>query len=94
MARTISAYFCFVLFCALRQRRRDNIALITTLPVLNCLNSAQDLQPKCLEDRFLPQQTIKKSTAKAQSLWWRTQASVPVTVPFAEHLRHLHGGEL
>ena len=40
----------------LRQWRRGNIALITTIPVLNCLNLVQLLQRRCLEDRFLPQQ--------------------------------------
>ena len=31
-----------------------NIALLTKLPVLGCLNLVQHLQPRCLEDRFLP----------------------------------------
>ena len=47
----------FDFFGALRQWRRGNIALITTLPVLDCLISVQHLQPRCLEDRFLPQQS-------------------------------------
>ena len=38
----------------LRQWRRGNIALITTLPVLDCLISVQHLQSRCLEDRFPP----------------------------------------
>ena len=38
---------CF--FCTLRQWRRCNIALITTQPVLDCLNLGQHLQPRCLE---------------------------------------------
>ena len=57
--------FCF--YCSFRQWRRGNIALVTTLPVLDCLNSAQHLQPRCLDDRLLPQRSRKKSTAKAQS---------------------------
>ena len=48
-------------------KRRGNIALIATLPVSDCLNSVQHLQSRCLEDSFLPQQTRKKGTAKAQS---------------------------
>ena len=48
----------FVLSCALRQWRRGNNAWITTLPILDCLDSVEHLQPRCLEDRFLPQETI------------------------------------
>ena len=60
---------CVLFFLsALRQWRRGNIALVTTLQVLECLNMVQHLQPKCLEDRFLPQQTRKKGTAEAHSL--------------------------
>ena len=51
---------------ALRRWRRGNIALITTLPVLDCLNSVQHLQRKCLEERFLRLQTRKKGAAKVQ----------------------------
>ena len=51
---------CFALYCALKQWRRGNTALITTLPVLDCLNSVQHLQPKCLAERFFPQRTRKK----------------------------------
>ena len=40
----------------------------TTLPLPDCLNSVHHLQPKCLEDRCLPLQTMEKSTAEAQSL--------------------------
>ena len=54
-----------VLSCALRQWV-VNIAFIVTLPVLDCLNLVQHLQPRCLEDRFLPQQTKTKGTATAQ----------------------------
>ena len=57
---------CFC--CALRQWHRGNVAGITTLPVPVCPNSVQHLQPTCLENRFLPQQSKEKSTAKAQSL--------------------------
>ena len=35
------------------QRLRRNIAWITTLPVLDCLNCVQHLQPRRLEDSFL-----------------------------------------
>ena len=52
---------CFF-YRALRLWRRGNIALITTPPLLDCLNSVQHLHPRCLEDRFLRKQT------KAQSL--------------------------
>ena len=58
---------CFCFRSALRQCRRGNSALITTLPVLDCLNLVQHLLPMCLEDRFLPWQT-RKGTAEAQSL--------------------------
>ena len=44
--------------------RRDNSALITTLPVLDCLNFVQHLQPRCLEDRFDPSITKRKGTAQ------------------------------
>ena len=40
--------------------RRGNTALITTLPVLDCLNSVQHVQPRCLEESFLPLQPRKK----------------------------------
>ena len=52
--------FVLYLYCALRQWRRGNNTLITTLRVLDCLNSVQHLQPTCLEDRFLRQQRKKK----------------------------------
>ena len=52
--------FFFLFYSALRQWRRGNIALITTLPVLDRQKLAQHLQPKCLEDRFLPTQTREK----------------------------------
>ena len=52
--------------CALRRWRRGNIASMTALPVLDCLNLVQHMQPSCMEGRFLPQQN-KKNTAKAQS---------------------------
>ena len=44
----------FVFDRASRQWRRGNVALITTLPVV------QHLQPRCLEDRFLPHHKEKK----------------------------------
>ena len=53
---------------ALRQWRRGNIALVTTLPVPDCLNLVHHLQPRRLEDRFLPQQPRKKGHSPAQSL--------------------------
>ena len=49
----------FLFCCALRQWRRGNIALMTTLPALGCLNLVQRLQPRCLEDRFLLNKTRK-----------------------------------
>ena len=63
--------FCF--YCALRQWRRGNNALIKSLPVLGCPNSLQHLQPKCLEDRFLLSKQGKMGTAVAPSL----SASLP-----------------
>ena len=45
----------------MRQWRRGNIAL-TTQPVLGCPNLVQHLQPRCLGDRFLPQQNKEKQT--------------------------------
>ena len=50
-----------------------HVAEDTPISVLDCLNlahleSVQHLQPKCLEDRFLPLQTRKKGTGKAPSL--------------------------
>ena len=64
----MTLFFCFVFNSALRQWRRGNIALITTLPVPDRPNSVQHLQARCPEDRFLPPQARKKATAKAQSL--------------------------
>ena len=60
----------FVLYCALRQWRRCNIALSTTQQVPDCLNSVKHLQPKCLEDRFLPLQSMehKYHQSKATSV--------------------------
>ena len=59
-------WLCMVWKSASRQWRRGNIAMLTTLPVLDCLNSEQHLH-KCLEDRFLPQQG-KRALLKTQSL--------------------------
>ena len=42
-------FFVLNVFSTLRQWRRGNIALITTLPVPSCLNLVQHLQPRCLE---------------------------------------------
>ena len=42
--------------------------LITIQPVQDCLNLGQHLQPRCLEDRFLPQHTRNEGTAEAHSL--------------------------
>ena len=60
----VFAWFCFVFAFvfsgALRQWRRGNIALITTLPVPDCVNSVPHLHPKRLKDIFLPLQTRKK----------------------------------
>ena len=56
--RAVGTLLSFFLF--LRQRRRGNMALIATPPVPDCLNLVQHLQPRCLEDRFLPKQTRKK----------------------------------
>ena len=64
-----SSFVLFFFFdCALRQWRRGNIALITTQPVPDCLNSVQHLQPLCLEDRFLRQQTKREGSYGARSL--------------------------
>ena len=82
----IPAFLNFVLFFygAWRQWRRDNIALITTLPMLDCLNLVQHLQPRRLEDMFLPLQTRKKSTAKSSV----TSAHLPalLRLPCSVHL--------
>ena len=50
----VCVFFFFVL------RERGNIALITTLPLLVCVNLVEHLQPRCLEDRFLPQPNKEK----------------------------------
>ena len=42
--------------------------MVTTLTVPDCLNLVQHLHPRCLEDRFVLQQTRKKGTAIALSL--------------------------
>ena len=52
--------FCFFFSRALRQWHRGNIALIATLPVIGCLNLVQHMQPRCLEDSFLPPQNKEK----------------------------------
>ena len=58
---------CSLFFLVLGvSERRGNIALIATLPVLDCLNSVQHLQPSCLEDRFLPQQNKEKPASLKQ----------------------------
>ena len=67
MCVAIPTKFCFF-SSALGQWRRGNIALVTTLPVPDCLNLVHHLQPRRLEDRFLPQQPRKKGHSPAQSL--------------------------
>ena len=62
------SFACFCLYSVLRLWRRGNIELITTLPVLDCPHSVQHLQPRCLEDKFLLQQTRKKKHCQGQSL--------------------------
>ena len=58
--------FCILFFGALRlQWRRDNVALISTPPVLDCLNSVKQLQPRRLEESFLPQQSIRDLMASS-----------------------------
>ena len=58
--------------------------------MLDCLNLVQHLQPRCLEDRFLPQQTRKKvhtvtsRTHQRFQLLERSLALLPVGVPFEE----------
>ena len=54
---------CFSVKKALRQWRRGTIALITAPPAPDSLNLVQHLQPRCLEDRFLPQQTRKSQSS-------------------------------
>ena len=63
------------------------MAVITTLPVPDCLNLVQHLQPRCLEDSFLTQQTRKKGTAKAQSLPTLRQCSDYQASSFSWHKR-------
>ena len=58
----------FLFCCALRQWRRGNIALMTTLTALGCLNLVQHLQPRCLEDRFLLNKQGKPSITRARLL--------------------------
>ena len=62
--------FCFVLLllCFETAASWQQVAVTATLPVLDWLNLVQHLQPKCLEDRFLPPQTRRKGPVIAQSL--------------------------
>ena len=62
-------FYSVVFSNALRQWRRGNIALITTQPVLECLNLVKRLQPRCLEESFLPfPRTDRTSRFRAASL--------------------------
>ena len=61
---TTSTLPCVVLYRALRQWRRGNIALGATQPVKDSLNLVQRLQPRCLEDAlFFVSAHRVKSTA-------------------------------
>ena len=65
-ARSVCFLVLVLFHGALRPRRRSNIALITTLPVLGCLNVVQHLQPRCLEDRLSPQQGTQASPKQSR----------------------------
>ena len=65
-----SKMFFFVFFlCALRQRRHRDIALITSLPVPDCPNFVQHLQPRCLGGQIPPStKEGKQASLKQRSL--------------------------
>ena len=82
LPEAVILFFFLLLSCFETVALWKHVAWITALPVLDNLNSVQHLQPRCLEDRFLPQQNkenkhheSKAASVDVSQLWQPTKGS-------------------